>query len=68
MVPGVGELFVMPALTTGGRADILFWEGVPGGPIDVFDGVTDPGEHLALTLELMERFTPGSTRGPPTSS
>ncbi|WP_236246651.1 styrene monooxygenase/indole monooxygenase family protein [Streptomyces sp. CC210A] len=58
VVPGVGELFVMPALTTGGRADILFWEGVPGGPLDVFDGVTDPGEHLALTLELMERFTP----------
>ncbi|MEU4066722.1 styrene monooxygenase/indole monooxygenase family protein [Streptomyces wedmorensis] len=58
IVPGVGELFVMPTLTTGGRADILFWEGVPGGPLDVFQGVKDPSEHLALTLELMERFTP----------
>ncbi|MFE5796041.1 styrene monooxygenase/indole monooxygenase family protein [Streptomyces sp. NPDC056503] len=58
LVPGVGELFVMPTLTTGGRADILFWEGVPGGPLDVFQGVKDPSEHLALTLELMERFTP----------
>ncbi|MFI1979981.1 styrene monooxygenase/indole monooxygenase family protein [Streptomyces wedmorensis] len=58
VVPGVGELFVMPTLTTGGRADILFWEGVPGGPLDVFQGVKDPSEHLALTLELMERFTP----------
>ncbi|WP_190154815.1 styrene monooxygenase/indole monooxygenase family protein [Streptomyces litmocidini] len=58
VVPGVGELFVMPTLTTGGRADILFWEGVPGGPLDVFRGVKDPSEHLALTLELMERFTP----------
>lgn len=58
LVPGVGELFVMPTLTTSGRADILFWEGVPGGPLDVFQGVTDPGEHLSLTLELMERFTP----------
>ncbi|MFI1660382.1 styrene monooxygenase/indole monooxygenase family protein [Streptomyces sp. NPDC020472] len=58
VVPGVGELFVMPTLTTGGRADILFWEGVPGGPLDVFKGVKDPSEHLALTLELMERFTP----------
>ncbi|GAA4900756.1 styrene monooxygenase/indole monooxygenase family protein [Streptomyces coeruleoprunus] len=58
LVPGVGELFIMPTLTTSGRADILFWEGIPGGPLDVFQGVKDPAEHLALTLELMERFTP----------
>ncbi|MEV7871546.1 styrene monooxygenase/indole monooxygenase family protein [Streptomyces sp. NPDC088124] len=58
LVPGVGEFFVMPALTTSGRADILFWEGIPGGPLDVFRGVRRPAQHLALTLELMERFTP----------
>lgn len=58
LVPGVGELFVMPCLTTSGRCDILFWEGIPGGPLDVFQGVKDPNEHLATTLELMERFTP----------
>ncbi|MFJ5222026.1 styrene monooxygenase/indole monooxygenase family protein [Streptomyces sp. NPDC088400] len=58
LVPGVGELFVMPTLTTSGRADILFLEGIPGGPLDVFQGVKDPAEHLSLTLELMERFTP----------
>ncbi|RDG38822.1 styrene monooxygenase/indole monooxygenase family protein, partial [Streptomyces corynorhini] len=58
LVPGVGELFVMPVLTTSGRADILFWEGVPGGPLDAFRSVRDPAEHLSLTLELMERFTP----------
>lgn len=58
LVPGVGELFVMPTLTTSGRADILFWEGVPGGPLDVFKGVKDPSEHLALTLELMEKYVP----------
>lgn len=58
LVPGVGELFVMPTYTTSGRADILFWEGIPGGPLDAFQGVKDPGEHLALTLELMEKFLP----------
>ncbi|WP_446039981.1 styrene monooxygenase/indole monooxygenase family protein [Streptomyces sp. SID1121] len=57
-VPGVGEFFVMPTFTTGGRADILFWEGVPGGPLDVFEGVRDPADVLSLILELMERFTP----------
>jgi hypothetical protein len=58
LVPGVGELFIMPTLTLSGRADILFWEGIPGGPLDVFQGVKDPNEHLALTLELMKQFTP----------
>jgi hypothetical protein len=58
LVPGVGELFVMPTLTTSGPADILFWEGVPGGPADVFQGIKDPAEHLRLTLDLMRRFTP----------
>ncbi|NLU67160.1 styrene monooxygenase/indole monooxygenase family protein [Streptomyces sp. HNM0574] len=58
LVPGVGELFVMPTLTTSGRADILFWEGIPGGPLDAFQGIKDPGEHLAKTLELLEKFVP----------
>ncbi|MEU2262409.1 styrene monooxygenase/indole monooxygenase family protein [Streptomyces sp. NPDC019645] len=58
LVPGAGELFIMPTLTLSGRADILFWEGVPGGPLDVFQGVKDPAEHLSLTLELMEKYTP----------
>ncbi|TJZ45988.1 FAD-binding oxidoreductase [Streptomyces piniterrae] len=58
LVPGVGELFVMPTLTTSGRADILFWEGIPGGPLDVFQDIKDPNEHLAKTLELMETFLP----------
>ncbi|MEU5515805.1 styrene monooxygenase/indole monooxygenase family protein [Streptomyces griseoaurantiacus] len=58
LVPGVGELFVTPTYTVSGRADTLFWEGVPGGPLDVFQGVKDPAEHLALMLELMERYVP----------
>ncbi|MFI5616303.1 styrene monooxygenase/indole monooxygenase family protein [Streptomyces sp. NPDC051567] len=58
LVPGVGELFIMPTLTLSGRADILFWEGLPGGPADVFTGVKDPAEHLELTLGLMKTFTP----------
>ncbi|MFF2652890.1 styrene monooxygenase/indole monooxygenase family protein [Streptomyces sp. NPDC058045] len=58
LVPGVGELFIMPTWTVSGRADILFWEGIPGGPLDAFRGVKDPSEHLALTLGLMEKYTP----------
>lgn len=58
LVPGVGEMFVMPCLTTSGRCDILFWEGLPGGPLDAFQEIKDPNEHLARTLELMEQFLP----------
>ena len=58
LVPGVGELFMIPGYTLSGPCDMLFWEGIPGGPLDVFQGVKDPAEHLSLTLELMERFTP----------
>ena len=58
LVPGVGELFVIPALTTAGPCDILFWEGVPGGPLDVFEPAVDPEEHLRRTLDLMRSYTP----------
>ena len=39
LVPGVGELFIMPALTTTGPCDILFFEGIPGGQLDCWGGV-----------------------------
>ncbi len=58
LIPGVGELFVIPCLTTSGPCDTVFFEAIPGGPLDVFDGVTDPEAHLALTLDLMKRFVP----------
>jgi hypothetical protein len=58
LVPGVGELFVIPALTGTGPCDILFWEGIPGGPLDVFEPALPADEHLRRTLELMRTYTP----------
>jgi 2-polyprenyl-6-methoxyphenol hydroxylase-like FAD-dependent oxidoreductase len=59
LIPTVGELIVIPALTTSGTCDILFWEGIPGGPLDTFDQLADdPGAHLARTLELIRQFAP----------
>lgn len=60
-VPGLGELFVIPALTLSGPCDILFWEAIPGGPIDLWQGTTgrmDPRQHLSLTLDLTSKYTP----------
>jgi 2-polyprenyl-6-methoxyphenol hydroxylase-like FAD-dependent oxidoreductase len=58
LVPGVGELFIMPCLTTTGPCDILFFEGIPEGPLDCFSDVRTPDEHLRLTLDLMQKFVP----------
>jgi 2-polyprenyl-6-methoxyphenol hydroxylase-like FAD-dependent oxidoreductase len=58
IVPGAGELFVIPTLTASGRADILFWEIVPHGPLDVFSDVRRPDEHLRVTLDLMRQYVP----------
>ena len=42
IVPEVGELFAMPCLTLSGPCEILFLEGVPGGPFDAFDADRSP--------------------------
>jgi hypothetical protein len=58
VTPGIGELFTIPGYTTSGPCDILFWEGVPGGPIDCFSDRPDTQAHLARTLDLMREYTP----------
>jgi flavin reductase (DIM6/NTAB) family NADH-FMN oxidoreductase RutF/2-polyprenyl-6-methoxyphenol hydroxylase-like FAD-dependent oxidoreductase len=58
LVPGVGEYFVFPALTTSGPCEIMVFEGVPGGPMDCWQDVRTPAEHLARSLEILERFLP----------
>jgi hypothetical protein len=57
-VPGVGELFVIPGLTLSGPCDILFWEAVPDGPIDLWKERLDPAEHLKRTLEVAREYVP----------
>lgn len=57
-VPGVGEYFTFPALTTTGVCDIMVFEGVPGGPMDRWEDVRTPDQHLARSLELLEEFFP----------
>ena len=58
IVPGAGDLFVGPAYTLSGDCDILFWHGIPGGPMDCWHDHPGPAEHLKRTLELMRAFVP----------
>ncbi len=57
-IPGVGEYFVFPALTTSGECEIMVFEAIPGGPMDRWDDVRTPAEHLARSLEILERLIP----------
>ncbi|MFH9229383.1 styrene monooxygenase/indole monooxygenase family protein [Streptomyces lydicus] len=57
VIPGAGEYFTMPSLTTSGPCDIMFFEGVPGGPLDCFDGLT-PHQQLAKFQELLRTYVP----------
>jgi len=56
--PGIGEYVNFPALTLSGPCDIINLECVPGGPMDRWDEVSTPEEHLALAVELIETYFP----------
>lgn len=58
LVPGVGEYFVFPALTTTGQCEIMVFEGVPGGPMDCWNDIKSPQEHLAKSKWVLETFMP----------
>jgi flavin reductase (DIM6/NTAB) family NADH-FMN oxidoreductase RutF len=58
LVPGVGEYFVFPALTLAGECEIMVFEGVPGGPMDCWEDVRTPEQHLERSLWILETFLP----------
>lgn len=58
VIPNVGEYFVFPALTTSGPCEIMVFEGILGGPMDCWQHVNTPIEHLARSKAILERFLP----------
>ena len=58
LIPGVGEYFVFPALTTTGPCEIMVFEGVPGGPMDCWGDVTSPEQHLDKSKWILDTFLP----------
>lgn len=58
LIPGVGEYFVFPALTTTGPCEIMVFEGIPGGPMDCWADVKTPEQHLERSLEILKTFLP----------
>jgi flavin-dependent dehydrogenase len=58
LIPGVGEYFVFPALTTTGACEIMVFEGVPGGAMDCWADVKTPDQHLQCSKEILQKFLP----------
>ncbi|HJT00480.1 MAG TPA: styrene monooxygenase/indole monooxygenase family protein [Terriglobales bacterium] len=58
LIPNVGEYFVFPALTTTGQCEIMVFEGIPGGPMDCWNDVKTPADHLARSKWILEKFLP----------
>ncbi|WP_077488163.1 styrene monooxygenase/indole monooxygenase family protein [Sinomonas mesophila] len=57
LIPGVGEYFTFPALTLSGPCDIMVFEGLPGGPMDAWAGLS-PEQHLGRSLEILRTYLP----------
>lgn len=56
--PGVGELIHFPALTLTGPCDIVNLEAVIGGPMDDWNDVSNPADHLEKTLQQIRSHFP----------
>jgi hypothetical protein len=58
LIPGIGEYFVFPALTTSGPCEIMVFEGIPGGPMDCWSEVRSADQHLDVSLDILRRLIP----------
>jgi hypothetical protein len=58
LIPGVGEYFVFPALTTSGPCEIMVFEGILGGPMDCWSEVRSPEHHLEISCGILQRLVP----------
>jgi 2-polyprenyl-6-methoxyphenol hydroxylase-like FAD-dependent oxidoreductase len=61
LIPGVGEIFQIPFLSPKGRANVLAFEAVPGGPLESvshLDADADPAKFYREVLALLEQFMP----------
>lgn len=61
IVPGVGEVMLMPSLTLEGMASSLIWEAVPGGPFEELAALhykDDPAKYEATVCALLSEYAP----------
>jgi hypothetical protein len=57
-IPGVGEYFVMPGLTTTGPCLMAVLEAIPGGPMDHWQNIDSPEQHLEGVKSALAEYLP----------
>jgi flavin reductase (DIM6/NTAB) family NADH-FMN oxidoreductase RutF/2-polyprenyl-6-methoxyphenol hydroxylase-like FAD-dependent oxidoreductase len=58
IIPGVGEINIVPGLSTNGVCTIVLFASVPGGPMDEWSDVNTSEEHVKRTREMIQNFIP----------
>lgn len=58
LIPGVGEYFVFPALTTTGPCHIMVFEGIPGGEMDRWQDARSAADHMQMSQDILSRYLP----------
>ena len=58
VIPDVGEFWIVPATSVSGPCHILCLEGVPGGPLDCWDDIRTPQQHLEMVSEQVIKWLP----------
>ncbi len=56
--PGIGEYFSLNALTTSGECDVMVFEGIPGGPMDILDTREGPEAYMKNVQKILAEFFP----------
>lgn len=60
-LPGIGEILRLPFFTPAGRANVLAFEAIPGGPLEAIshiDADTDPASFYRDVLHLVAKYAP----------
>jgi hypothetical protein len=58
ILPGIGEVFIMPGLTKNGPCEMLLLEGIPEGPLDCWSSLLTAEERHKKALEFLQKFLP----------
>ncbi len=56
--PGIGEYFSLNALTTSGECDVMVFEAIPGGPMDILDTREGPEAYMKNVQKILAEFFP----------
>ncbi|MFE9426820.1 styrene monooxygenase/indole monooxygenase family protein [Kitasatospora sp. NPDC006697] len=57
-LPGLGELYLQPALTRTGPCSILLWEALPGSALDCFADRPGPREQVNRIRQVLAEYLP----------